>query len=194
MPVLHVVVGHRRHRGRVGDALDEQQRGAHHADADGLREIGEHGQRERHDPDRSRRSSSGAAVRESPPSRPCCRPRPSESPPARRAGRSAPAARQRQNHQRASAHARCRRRASARPTGCWWPCGRWRPSPASRRRAATTMLATPWATSSTLESCRSPLMRSATIADISDSMAPEHGDGHGRHEQRAEQSRRNVGT
>ena len=34
------------------------------------------------------------------------------------------------------------------------------------------MFATPWATSSTLESCRSPLMRSATIADISDSIAP----------------------
>ena len=32
----HVVVGHRAHRRRIRDALDKQQRGAHHADADGL--------------------------------------------------------------------------------------------------------------------------------------------------------------
>ena len=39
-------------------------------------------------------------------------------------------------------------------------------------KSGEAMLAMPWATSSTLESCRSPVMRSATIADISDSIAP----------------------
>ena len=34
------------------------------------------------------------------------------------------------------------------------------------------ILATPWATSSTFGLCLSPLMRSATTADMSDSMAP----------------------
>ncbi len=49
--LLHVFIGHGRHRGRIGHALDEQQGGAHHADADGLREIREYGQRKRHYPD-----------------------------------------------------------------------------------------------------------------------------------------------
>ena len=57
-------------------------------------------------------------------------------------------------------------------TGCSWPCGRWPRSPGCRRRTGRAMLATPWATSSTFGLCLSPLMRSATTADISDSMAP----------------------
>ena len=36
----------------------------------------------------------------------------------------------------------------------------------------TTRLAAPWATSSVLESCLSPVMPSTTVADSSDSMAP----------------------
>ena len=31
----------------------------------------------------------------------------------------------------------CRPPASARPSGCWWRCGRWRRSPAARRTSAT---------------------------------------------------------
>ena len=64
--ILHVVVGHRRDRGRVGDPLDEEQRGTHHADRHGLREIGEDRQSEGHDQtDTSvfvRRSSSGIST------------------------------------------------------------------------------------------------------------------------------------
>ena len=51
-PSLHVVVGDGGHGRGVRDALDEQQGGAHHADADRLRQVGEHRERERDDPDR----------------------------------------------------------------------------------------------------------------------------------------------
>ena len=57
-------------RGRLDDAPDEQQRRQHHADLDGDRQVGEHRQRERHEPDgdvgRSSACSSSGISRHSP--------------------------------------------------------------------------------------------------------------------------------
>ena len=57
-----------------------------------------------------------------------------------------------------------------------------------------TMLARPCATSSVFESWRSPLSLSATIADISDSMAPSIADRHRRRQQAGNQRRAKAGN
>jgi hypothetical protein len=42
VPFPHVLVGHRRDRGGLRDAVDEEQGRQHHADADRDRQVGEH--------------------------------------------------------------------------------------------------------------------------------------------------------
>ena len=98
-------------------------------------------------------------------------------------------ARRRAAWRAASARGSCRPRASAHPIARWSPCGRWRPSPADRRTSARRCWRRPEPTSSTFGLCRSPLMRSATTADISDSMAPSMRDRERRRQQREDQRR-----
>ena len=50
-PGLDVLRRHLRHRRRLRHLADEQQRRQHHADFDRHRQVGEDGQRERHQPD-----------------------------------------------------------------------------------------------------------------------------------------------
>ena len=171
-PVFDVVVGDGRDGRGIGDAADEQQRRQDHADFDRHRQIGEHGEREGDQPDARCRSWSAGAAPGSRATRPCCRRPPSGSRPAPPAEcNCASGAANEQDHQQRERvdHARDRRlRAGA-------DVGRGAGDRAGRRQSAEHRrddVGDALRDQFDVGLCRSPLMRSATTADISDSIAP----------------------
>ena len=153
-------------------AADEEQRRQRHADLDRLRQVGEDRQRQRHHPHAGVGQAGAEDVGDL---RPVAHvPRDHQQDRGQHRHRHQRGERRRPQHDRraASARGRCRRPASSRPARTLVAVRAIAPVAGSPPKSGEAMLATPCATSSTFGLWRSPVIRSATIADISDSMPP----------------------
>ena len=134
---LDVLRRHPRHRRGPRDAPDEEQRGQHHPDLDGHRQIGQDGQRERRQPD----DHVGVGLLENladlPPLAHVPGDHEENGGEHRHRHVRRPARAEQQHGQQREGVDDARTPATARPSGCWSPCARARRSPAGRQRAAT---------------------------------------------------------